>query len=271
MGKKKKAKGGGLDRLPPRMTHYPRPSPSTLEVSSVVAASTYGFLKVLITPEAEAKVLALLVERAAQGSWSTNTGRNRVTRPRLVALYEALVTLGLTLEWIERAVTATVSMTSTKLDHALDWICLFVPHDELPHGYSDKAYGNSDGTAIIVPATPQSPAIISDFQKQDELDATPSVSKTNLTLPNTTASMSTIGETNVSVSHSVVPSTSTNKNWILNRFAEWSTDEDSETEQDLAEPVAPADAYRALLEVSLNFTICLYNTRCYSRISDMIR
>lgn len=86
----------------------------------------------------EEAVLNTLKEMSKMKSTKSNLMlsqiRTRLTSQRLTRVYDALAQLGLDADWVEAAILAN----DAHLEQALGWICLHVPHDELPSGFSDK-------------------------------------------------------------------------------------------------------------------------------------
>ena len=100
----------------------------------------------------EENLLGLLLA----GSSGRGSGpRQRVTKQRLVAVYDTLEDLGFTQDHVEAAMTARLG---AGLEAALDWLCLHVPNSELPKGYTDKALGGLHmGSIECVPRKPVQP------------------------------------------------------------------------------------------------------------------
>ena len=69
-------------------------------------------------------------------SCSQHCGTPRFTVQRLTATYDKIAEVGFKPEYIEAAMTAAGGVI---LSDIFDWLCLHVPHDDVPDGFTDKA------------------------------------------------------------------------------------------------------------------------------------
>ncbi|XP_078405835.1 ATP-dependent RNA helicase DHX29 [Cetorhinus maximus] len=148
---------GGAEPAADRQNQIPRPTtakPSTKEVKAKEGPKTYSFgasstnelsttgnldrsiLKVIIKPELEQKIIRLINQFKTQHSKS-GTISGRLTAKKLQDLYTALQGFSFRAEDIEEAMKNTV-IYGGDLHSALDWLCLNLPDDTLPDGFSQK-------------------------------------------------------------------------------------------------------------------------------------
>ncbi|GCB68205.1 hypothetical protein scyTo_0012244 [Scyliorhinus torazame] len=135
----------------------PRPTaakPSAKEVKARAGPKTYSFgatsthelssagnqdrsiLKVVIKPELEQKIIRLINQFKTQQNKS-GTISGRLTAKKLQDLYMALQRFSFHTKDIEEAMKNTV-IYGGDLHSALDWLCLNLPDDALPDGFSQK-------------------------------------------------------------------------------------------------------------------------------------
>uniref|UniRef100_V9K905 ATP-dependent RNA helicase DHX29 n=1 Tax=Callorhinchus milii TaxID=7868 RepID=V9K905_CALMI len=93
-------------------------------------------IKVLIEPELEQRIIRLINQFKKEQCWS-GTISGRLTAKKLQDLYGALQNFSFKTEHIEEAMKNTV-IYGGDLHSALDWLCLNLPDDLLPDGFSLK-------------------------------------------------------------------------------------------------------------------------------------
>uniref|UniRef100_A0A8C5M5E8 ATP-dependent RNA helicase DHX29 n=1 Tax=Leptobrachium leishanense TaxID=445787 RepID=A0A8C5M5E8_9ANUR len=133
----------------------PKPAnmgPSNKELKSKQGPKTYSFaspadasssinhdksiLKVVIDSKLEKRIISLINEHKMLNS-DKGTVSGRLTSKKLQDLYVALQELGFKADHIEEAMTNTV-LYGGDLHSALDWLCLNLPDDALPEGFSQQ-------------------------------------------------------------------------------------------------------------------------------------
>ncbi|XP_038646834.1 ATP-dependent RNA helicase DHX29 isoform X1 [Scyliorhinus canicula] len=145
---------GGAERVGDQSPRPTAAKPSAKEVKARAGPKTYSFgatpthelnsagnldksiLKVVIKPELEQKIIRLINQFRTQQS-KPGTISGRLTAKKLQDLYMALQRFSFHTEDIEEAMKNTV-IYGGDLHSALDWLCLNLPDDALPDGFSQK-------------------------------------------------------------------------------------------------------------------------------------
>ncbi|XP_062898996.1 ATP-dependent RNA helicase DHX29 isoform X1 [Mobula hypostoma] len=109
---------------------------SSLNELSAAGNLDRSILKVVIKPDLEKKVIGLINQFKTQHSKS-GTISGRLTAKKLQDLYTALEEFSFRTQDIEEAMKNTV-VYGGDLHSALDWLCLNLPNESLPDGFSQK-------------------------------------------------------------------------------------------------------------------------------------
>ncbi|XP_053304019.1 ATP-dependent RNA helicase DHX29 [Spea bombifrons] len=162
-------------------------------------------LKVVIENKLEKRIISLINEHKRLNC-DQGTVSGRLTSKKLQDLYLALQELSFKSEHIEEAMANTV-LYGGDLHSALDWLCLNLPDDALPEGFSQQFEEEEKRTRAKYQPPPQRPeSKISNNGKPDEEPTVKNNNKTELSM----------------------------KEWIL-RYAEQGSDDEEEegaTEED---------------------------------------
>ncbi|XP_029940171.1 LOW QUALITY PROTEIN: ATP-dependent RNA helicase DHX29 [Salarias fasciatus] len=156
----KKQPGGSKAAKPGKESRSKAPKTYSLAGAAQVdpgGASDKSILKVGIQAELEKKIVRLINEfRQQNGDRGPVSGR--LTNKKLLDLYSALEKFGFRREHIEDAMRSSV-LHGGDLHSALDWLCLNLPDDELPDGFSQQLQEESQKTRPrFQPAAPAAPA-----------------------------------------------------------------------------------------------------------------
>uniref|UniRef100_UPI00398F87C7 ATP-dependent RNA helicase DHX29 n=1 Tax=Pristiophorus japonicus TaxID=55135 RepID=UPI00398F87C7 len=127
-----------------------------------------SILKVVIKPELEQKIIKLINQFKTQHRKS-GTISGRLTAKKLQDLYEALQEFSFRPEDIEEAMKNTV-IYGGDLHSALDWLCLNLPDDSLPDGFSQKLQEEETKTKpkFEMPVNPVAKYEVSEGKKSDD-------------------------------------------------------------------------------------------------------
>ncbi|NP_001091401.1 ATP-dependent RNA helicase DHX29 [Xenopus laevis] len=113
-------------------------------------------LKVVIEAKLEKRIISLINEHKKLNS-NKGTVSGRLTSKKLQDLYMALQKLSFKAEHIEEAMTNTV-LYGGDLHAALDWLCLNLPDDALPEGFSQQFVEEEQRARAKFQAPPQRPS-----------------------------------------------------------------------------------------------------------------
>ncbi|KAG5834335.1 hypothetical protein ANANG_G00260440 [Anguilla anguilla] len=194
-------------------------APKTYSFTSTPQVDTGGIpihdksiLKVFIQADLEKKIIKLINDyRQENGDKGPVSGR--LTTKKLLDLYTALQKLHFKTEHIEEAMKSSV-LYGGDLHSALDWLCLNLKDEELPEGFSQKMHEENHKTKpkFQNPTERKQQQPIAEVPKEpDREDAKKAPVKDEAT------SM---------------------KDWIL-RYAEQSSEDESEEEEDRGKPRNP--------------------------------
>ncbi|KAM8961708.1 ATP-dependent RNA helicase DHX29 isoform 2-T2 [Pelodytes ibericus] len=146
-------------------------APSADSASSV--NQDKSILKVVIESKLEKRIIALINEHKRLNC-DKGTVSGRLTSKKLQDLYVALQELGFKAQHIEEAMANTV-LYGGDLHSALDWLCLNLPDDALPDGFSQQFEEEEKRTrAKYQPPTPKpsSAKLPSEGQTESKAPAT---------------------------------------------------------------------------------------------------
>ncbi|KAE8636316.1 hypothetical protein XENTR_v10002934 [Xenopus tropicalis] len=113
-------------------------------------------LKVVIEAKLEKRIISLINEHKKLNS-NKGTVSGRLTSKKLQDLYMALQKLSFQAEHIEEAMTNTV-LYGGDLHSALDWLCLNLPDDALPEGFSQQFVEEEQRARAKFQPPPQRPS-----------------------------------------------------------------------------------------------------------------
>ncbi|KAG7476986.1 hypothetical protein MATL_G00088600 [Megalops atlanticus] len=194
-------------------------APKTYSFNNTPQADTGGvsthdksILKVVIQADLEKRIIKLINEyRQENGDKGPISGR--LTTKKLLDLYTALQRLHFKTEHIEEAMKSSV-LYGGDLHSALDWLCLNLRDEELPEGFSQKMQEENHKTKPKF----QNPTEKKLQQPRSEAPKEPMKEE---------AKRAPVKDESASV-----------KDWIL-RYAEQSSEDDTEEEEDKGKPRNP--------------------------------
>ena len=130
----------------------PRPTAAS---QSPVPTSDPSMLSIKIPVETEKKLLAFVSTHLCDGS---ENELQRVSRVRLQNQYAQMIDAGFTHEQVAAAMKATLG---GGIGAALDYLCLTLPHEQLPLKFTDKSYVEelTGVSAVINAAVKQEAAV----------------------------------------------------------------------------------------------------------------
>lgn len=140
-------------------------------------------------------------------------------------IYKALEKMGFYVEHIQKALQQNFGKD---LSGILDWLCLNVPHDQLPSGFAGSNYYRTDGSKIVITMPTVKPKKIDSSNKKEE--------ETNLEIPqfSNVQLLSSKEKRDSNISNSNSPDQKENsKKWIQNYLS--NLQEEEEEEKDLEE------------------------------------
>ncbi|XP_061119736.1 ATP-dependent RNA helicase DHX29 [Conger conger] len=194
-------------------------APKTYSFTSTPQVDTGGvpthdksILKVVIQADLEKKIIKLINEyRQENGDKGPVSGR--LTTKKLLDLYTALQKLRFKTEHIEEAMKSSV-LYGGDLHSALDWLCLNLKDEELPEGFSQKMHEENHKTKPKF----QDPTERKQQQPRAEVP--------------------TESDREYAKKAPVEDEAASMKDWIL-RYAEQSSEDESEEEEDHGKPRNP--------------------------------
>ncbi|CAM9334205.1 unnamed protein product [Lampetra planeri] len=94
-------------------------------------------LKISLPPDLERRILELINARRSEQLAPEGSASRRLTNKKLLDVYTALQDTGFERSHVEQAMASTVTRGGD-LRSALDWLCLNLPDEALPDGFSQR-------------------------------------------------------------------------------------------------------------------------------------
>ncbi|XP_068105350.1 ATP-dependent RNA helicase DHX29 isoform X2 [Hyperolius riggenbachi] len=134
--------------------------------SGASASQDKSILKVVIENKLEKRIISLINDHKKQSS-DTGMVSGRLTSKKLQDLYMALQELNFKVEHIEEAMTNTV-LYGGDLHSALDWLCLNLPDDALPEGFSQQFVEEEQKIRAKFSPPPEKPAEVPNTKQETQ-------------------------------------------------------------------------------------------------------